>query len=121
MRHLRLGETGEQAATDYLINHGYRILATKYRAKTGEIDIVARDKNDDCVVFVEVKTRRSTLYGVPAEAVGYKKQRKIMNTALIYMNQNGLTDVACRFDVIEIYWYSHSVNFNHIIGAFDCY
>ncbi|MDF2571085.1 MAG: hypothetical protein K0R55_2689 [Sporomusa sp.] len=116
MNHIEIGDRGEQSAAAYLSKRGYIIIATKFRAKTGEIDIIAQDKG--CLVFVEVKTRRSTIYGLPAEAVNFRKQQKIINTALCFLNQRGLTDVVCRFDILEVYFQRDTVRCNHIINAF---
>ncbi len=116
MNHIDIGDKGEQSAVRYLGRIGYEIIATKYRAKTGEIDIIAKDK--DCLIFVEVKTRRSMAYGFPAEAVTLRKQQKIINTALCFLNQRGLADTACRFDILEVYLSQDTVHCNHIINAF---
>lgn len=116
MNHIRTGSEGEHSAVKYLRKRGYTIITTNYRAKTGEIDIIAQDK--DYVVFIEVKTRRSSNYGLPAEAVNYKKQQKIINTALCFMNSRKLTNSACRFDILEIYLKNDTVQYNHIINAF---
>lgn len=116
MNHITTGDKGEQYAASYLSKLGYTIIATKYRAKTGEIDIIAQDKG--CLVFVEVKTRRSTVYGFPAEAVNFRKQQKIINTALCFLNQRGITNSACRFDILEVYLIKESIRCNHIINAF---
>ncbi|SMC67030.1 YraN family protein [Sporomusa malonica] len=116
MNHIEVGDKGEQSAARYLSKQGYKIIATKFRAKTGEIDIIAKDK--EYLVFVEVKTRRSTVYGLPAEAVNFRKQQKIINTALCFLNQRGLTDIACRFDILEIYLLRGTIHCNHIINAF---
>lgn len=116
MNHIDIGDKGEQTAVDYLGKLGYKIIATKYRTKIGEIDIIAKDK--DCLVFAEVKTRRSVAYGFPAEAVTIKKQQKIINTALLFINHRGLTDTPCRFDILEIYYFKDIVRCNHIINAF---
>ncbi|HMM21443.1 MAG TPA: YraN family protein [Selenomonadales bacterium] len=111
------GQRGEQAAADYLQAAGYALLARNYRARTGEIDIIA--EKGGTVVFVEVKARHSDAYGSPAEAVTYRKQGKILNTALCYLKQTGRTAAPLRFDVIEIYL-GAGVNprVNHIANAF---
>jgi len=115
--HIRIGEAGEDLAAEYLLQHGYKILARRYRKKTGEIDIVARD--NDTLVFIEVKTRRSTYCGRPAEAVTWHKQRKIIRTAEWYLQDTGATEGKCRFDVIEILMvHPAAVQYNHIINAF---
>lgn len=117
MNHIKVGDMGEKAAAEFLKRAGYQILAHKYRSKTGEIDIIA--SHEGTIIFVEVKTRRSTLYGFPAEAVTYAKQQKIIKTALCYLHQVQKTDVSCRFDVVEILVSAEgNLKFNHIINAF---
>lgn len=113
----RVGDIGEQAAVDYLRHAGYDILEQKYRSKIGEIDIIAKTR--DMLVFIEVKTRRNITYGFPAEAVTYRKQQKIMNTALCYLQQIHNINIHCRFDVIEVFLAeNNTITYNHIINAF---
>jgi len=117
MNSIKVGDLGEQAAADYLQEVGYELLERKYRLKIGEIDIIASINNT--LVFVEVKTRSSIRYGFPAEAVTYRKQQKIINTALCYLKYINQTTACCRFDVIEIYLAKlRVVKYNHIIDAF---
>ncbi len=116
MNHIAIGDRGEQSAARYLSERGYKIIATNYRARTGEIDIIAQDK--DCLVFVEVKTRRSLACGFPAEAVTVRKRQKIVNTALCFLKQRGLNDAACRFDILEVYITKDAIRCNHIKNAF---
>lgn len=118
MNHIMVGNLGEQYAAGYLSQVGYTILEKKYRLKIGEIDIIAKDNNT--IVFVEVKTRRSTRCGLPAEAVTYQKQQKIKQVALCYLQQMKRPNVACRFDVMELLLLEESmVKCNHIIDAFQ--
>lgn len=96
-----LGTSGEAKAAQFLRDKGYKILATNFSNKVGEIDIVAEDKN--FVVFVEVKTRSSKLFGLPCEAVTWHKQQKIRQVSLSYLkSQKILNKVQSRFDVVEI-------------------
>jgi putative endonuclease len=111
------GDWGEQAAAAYLQKRAYRILALQYRAPVGEIDIVA--EKADVLVFVEVKTRRSLRYGIPAQAVGYYKQQKIIRTAEWYVQQEHLEGRLCRFDVIEVYKGADGVKIRQFEGAFE--
>ena len=75
---------------------------------------------DNTFVFIEVKTRRTTRYGFPAEAVTYRKQQKIMNVALCYLKQIAQNDACCRFDVMEIFLAELNViKYNHIMNAFS--
>ncbi len=117
MNHIALGELGQKAAVDYLISNGYTIVTEKYRTKIGEIDIIAR--KNDILAFIEVKTRRNNLYGSPAEAVTYRKQRKIISTAHCYLKQSGQMDCRCRCDILEVMAADRKqLIFNHITNAF---
>ncbi|MPN49257.1 hypothetical protein SDC9_196872 [bioreactor metagenome] len=117
MNRIITGNMGEQAAAAFLQNTGYNILAQKFRSKMGEIDIIAEHRG--VIVFVEVKTRRSILFGFPAEAVTYPKQQKIIKTALYYLNLIKKPNSSCRFDVLEIYLLQDDkIKYNHIINAF---
>ncbi len=95
-----LGISGENLACDALARQGYAILAKRYRTRVGEIDIVARD--GQTLVFVEVKTRTSEDFGVPAEAVTRRKQRRIVTMARWYLSEHRLHGCLCRFDVVTV-------------------
>jgi putative endonuclease len=97
---IALGKQGEDLAARHLLEKGFTIIVRNYRQKTGEIDIIARDR--ECLVFIEVKTRKSSRFGQPFEAVTKKKQAQISRVALHYMNCNKLLDQSARFDVISI-------------------
>lgn len=109
------GKSGEELAKNYLVSLGYRIIATNYRNHIGEIDIIAMDK--DILVFVEVKTRTSLSYGYAFEAVDSRKQRKIINTSLIYVQYNNYIDTQLRYDIIEVYM-TKDFKINHLENAF---
>ena len=111
------GQEGEDIATVFLKKNGYRISERNYRCPIGEIDIVARDKND--LVFVEVKTRRSTDLGYPEQAVGIKKQKKISQLALWYLQEKKLSGVHARFDVVAIMIQPSGNDIRLIKNAFD--
>ncbi len=96
-------------------NKGYEILERNYRRRTGEIDIIARD--GETAVFIEVKYRQSTVCGYPSEAVTRQKQRHIMDTAALYMQENG-GDPA-RFDVAEIIDKNGRMFIRYIENAFE--
>ncbi len=96
-----VAKIGEGFAAAHLQKKGYHILAQNYRAQRGEIDLVARD--GDCIVFVEVKTRRSLKFGLPQDAVTLRKQQQISKIALAYLQSQNLLDALCRFDVIAIH------------------
>ena len=96
----RLGKQGEQLACEALAGRGYAILATRFRTRFGEIDIVAEDGRT--LVFVEVKARRTSRCGDAAEAVSRYKQRRVAAMALDYLAWTGRLDDPCRFDVVAI-------------------
>ena len=97
-----LGDKGEQTAAKFLKQRGYKIIAKQYKNQFGEIDLVCR--HEGVLVFVEVKTRRSSKSGRPEEAVDAHKQRQITRTALAYLKKNGLLESPARFDVVSIVW-----------------
>jgi len=94
-----LGSKGEDIAAIYLKKKGYQIIARNYKTSSGEIDIVALDR--ETVVFIEVKTRADHSFGYPYEAVHYRKRQKLKNLALLYMKKIG-REVPVRFDVLSI-------------------
>ncbi len=115
------GQCGEDIASEYLKKKGYKILERNYKNKIGEIDIVAKYKED--LVFVEVKTRSSDKFGTPAEAVTYYKKQRIVNCTKYYLMQHP-TDMNIRFDVIEVYGRFDGSSFafeqlNHFENVFE--
>lgn len=113
MNRREFGNVGEDAACAYLVRKGYEILARNFRRRCGEIDVIARKRG--VLAFVEVKRRSGLGFGRPAEAVDAKKQRHIVQTALLYLQENGLEDAQLRFDIIEIL----PARVHHIENAFD--
>ena len=97
---ITLGKTGEDYACRELERRGYEILARRFRTRLGEIDIVARE--DDTLVFIEVKARRSTRFGEPCEAVHWRKQQTIGRLAAEYVLRYGIGNARCRFDVVSV-------------------
>jgi putative endonuclease len=97
-----VGQLGEDRATEYLIEHGLRILARNYRTKRGEIDVVADDAGTLC--FVEVRLRESSTYGSPLATISAKKQQRITYAAMEYLARHVsvMRSRPCRFDVISI-------------------
>ena len=113
-----LGERGERAAARYLKRRGYKILARGNRLAPGELDLVALDR--DTVVFVEVKTRRSTDAGHPDEAVGPAKQRRLTRLAVTFLKRHGLLERPARFDVLAVTWpEGQRPTIEHFQNAFD--
>jgi putative endonuclease len=101
------GDIGEKTAAKYLQNKGYRIIETNYQnnlgRRLGEIDIIAKDKDE--LVFVEVKTREMSKYQntLPEENITYGKLRKLAKIANIYLRNNGFEDADFRFDAISVW------------------
>ena len=95
-----LGPWGEQLAAAYLQKKRYRILACNYKCRMGEIDIICQNRN--YLVFVEVKLRKTDLFGQAREFVGAQKQQRLLAAAMFWLQQNP-SDLQPRFDVIEIY------------------
>jgi putative endonuclease len=113
------GQHGEALALDYLRGLRYTIVATNYRRSFGEIDIIAKDR--DTLVFVEVKSRRSSTFGSPAEAVDARKQRQLSRIAQEYLVSHQLAETPARFDVIAVYLHGNHqpATIEHIRNAFE--
>lgn len=113
----RLGNSGEDVAANHLRKKKYKILERGFRLFRGEIDIIAFDKKT--LVFCEVKTRQSTKFGLPEEAVTPAKQRQLRKIAEGYCVLHKLEHVACRFDVLSVlYDKAEGYLVNHIEDAF---
>ncbi len=106
------GKIGEALATRFLQEKGYEIIRRNFMCRQGEIDIIAKDKNE--FVFVEVKTRQNLKYGSPSEAVNEKKRNHIWKAAQYYIYINNLDNEFIRFDVIEIYKPNNEFLIKHI-------
>lgn len=96
---LKLGKSGEDLAEKALIKDGYEIIERNKKTSLGEIDIIARHK--DLLCFIEVKTRSSTDFGLPEEAVDRTKQKKIILLANEYMSALK-KEYDVRFDVVSV-------------------
>lgn len=94
------GAWGEALAAKYLQKKRYKVVATNYRSRFGEIDLIVSDRKN--LVFVEVKLRKSDKFASAFEHVDHRKQDRIRTTASIYLAEFP-TDLQPRFDVIEIY------------------
>ncbi len=112
-----LGRAGENFAAQFLLDEGYKIITRNYRIKTAEIDIIA--EKDGVIVFVEVKTREDLNHGLPMEAVNKRKQKKIIEAARVFLQNESYFDCACRFDVIEVYAFGEVFSAHHIENAFE--
>jgi putative endonuclease len=96
-----VGARGEDLAVKYLKKKGFKVIERNYHCSAGEIDLIARDK--DSLVFVEIKARSSSEYGLPQEFVDRFKQRKMIEAARFFMAERRVTeDIPARFDVVAI-------------------
>jgi putative endonuclease len=114
-RHNDIGLKGEQLAKRYLEDLGYKIMETNWRKRKFELDLIAVDQNE--IVYVEVKTRSTSFFGRPEDAVTPKKQQHLMNGADYYIQLYEI-DLACRFDVIGIVLNANFKEIKHFKNAF---
>ncbi|UCD32344.1 MAG: YraN family protein [Desulfobacterales bacterium] len=113
----KFGKESESIAVKHLRKQGYKILEQNYRTKMGEIDIIAKDKKT--LVFIEVKARRSHLFGNPKWAITPKKQRQISKVALYYLKVTKQTKAKARFDVVTIRSFEEKPRIDIIKNAFE--
>ena len=113
--HNELGKKGEDAAVRYLRQKGYEILERNWVYERYEIDIIVRD--EEFIVFAEVKTRSSSQWGNPEEAVSKGKIKRIVEAADFYLNENDI-DCPARFDIIAVIWDGQKFEIDHIDDAF---
>lgn len=117
MYNKNVGNFGEMLVITYLENLNYKILERNYNTKFGEIDIIAKDKDE--YVFIEVKTRTSNKYGMPSESVNINKEKHIQDSSKVYIFLNNLENKYIRYDVIEVYFISKSKYYiNHLKNNF---
>ena len=96
----KTGALGERIAADYLEKQGYRVRERNFRTREGEIDIIA--EKDDFLIFVEVRTRRSSSFGTPEESVTPYKLEKIIATAQRYIQSHQDLPPCWRIDVVAV-------------------
>ena len=97
---LDLGKAGEDFALKKIKTLGYKCIERNYRCPLGEIDLIA--KHGDCLVFIEIKTRKGRNTGYAKEAVNYRKMRQISKVALNYLKDKKCYETKSRFDVIAV-------------------
>lgn len=95
-----LGGLGERLAADFLKKQGCQIIETNYRCPEGEIDIVA--EKGDCLVFVEVRARKSTSFGTPEESLTRAKKERLKNSGLHYLATHPHSLPQWRIDFVAI-------------------
>lgn len=117
-RHLRVGKLGEQAAKKHLQKQGLKFLVSNFRTPRGEIDLVMRDQ--DCLVFIEVKARASEEWGRPAAAVDRERRGRLTRAALDYLRKIRNPKVKIRFDIVEVLLDGEAVReVRHLPNAFE--
>jgi putative endonuclease len=112
-----LGLTGERIAERWLRRLGWRVLDRRFRSGRRDIDLVV--ESDGTVAFVEVKTRRGTGFGDPAESVHWRKQRELTRSASVWIDRHGRPNQNYRFDVVAVLVDGERVRVRHVPGAFD--
>jgi putative endonuclease len=111
-----LGRRGEDLAESVFRRLGFDIVQRNYRCKHGEIDLVAR--RGRVLVFCEVKTRRTDMWGTPAEAVGLRKQSRLRRLAAMWLAEHAVGRVQVRFDVVSVIVRPDRNEVTHIPDAF---
>jgi len=111
-----VGKRGEQVASDYLTEKGYKILKRNWYFRKKEIDIIA--EKDDFLVIIEVKSRSVGFHENPRDAVNMKKQRFLIQAANAYMNKFDI-ELEVKFDIITVVFFNdHEYKLKHIDDAF---
>ena len=114
-----LGNKGEDFAADYYKKLGFTVTARNYSCRGGEIDIIA--ENEEYIIFVEVKARSENALYSPAEAVDFKKQKRLSIAAVKYLAENE-SEKQPQFDVFEVYSQKGRIyKVNRIENAFEAY
>ncbi len=114
---LDLGKLGEELAFKKVKRLGYKCIARNYRCALGEIDLIAKD--GDCLVFIEIKTRRGRSLGSIKEVIDKRKKRQLSKVALAYLKSNNYCDVKSRFDVVAISLNQGKEQIEVVQNAFD--
>ncbi len=119
MKRLDKGKLGEKLAQDFLKKKGYRILETNYRCHFGEIDIVAQDQ--DCLVFVEVRTKSNLNFGTPEESITASKMQHFERAAANYQQCHDNLPASWRIDLVavELDAVDQMKRIEHIENAFE--
>ncbi len=116
--HLVLGRAAEAAAARFLERRGYRIVTTNFRARGGELDLVALD--GDALAIVEVRYRASDRYGGAAASVTHAKRMRIIRAARVLLAKSPqLAKLPARFDVVEVSGPADDLHCDLIRAAFS--
>lgn len=109
------GKSKETLACQYLENKGFKLIERNYYCRRGEIDLIMRDQN--CLVFIEVRYRKHDHFGSAVESITVQKQQRLIFTAEHYRQQTG-TPLTVRFDVVAIGGPENNLSINWIKNAF---
>jgi len=110
-----VGQRHERQARQFLEKKGLRYITSNFSCRLGEIDLIMQDR--DTLAFIEVRYRRTSQYGSPADTVDIHKQRKLIRAAEYYLQITGIHDtVPCRFDIVGM---SHPHSIEWIQNAFQ--
>lgn len=113
----QLGDLSEQIAAAYLTEQGLEVITKNYRCPKGEIDLIL--KHDSCLIFVEVRSKTTSLKGLAEESLNYHKIQKLKAAASFYLLQAGYKEwPPIRFDVVAIKWENENPLLNWIPNAF---
>jgi putative endonuclease len=113
--HIEKGKKSEEEAADWLVSQGYKIVCTNWRFNKKEIDIIAKEQNE--LVFVEVKSKSFWSEENPGDIVPMRKQKFLIRAAEAYMNYNSI-EMDSRFDVIFVIYKNEEIIIEHIKDAF---
>lgn len=113
------GDFGEQIAKNFLIDIGYRFVASNFSYANLEIDLIFEDETEKYIIFVEVKTRSSLKYGVPEEAIDKHKQMNLRSASEYFLKFNReYRGYKRRFDSVSLLLRENKWNINHIQNSF---
>jgi putative endonuclease len=111
------GNEGEDASARFLEANGYVVLARNFRCRYGELDLVAEKNGTIC--FVEVRMRSTSIWGDPSQTVQGAKQRRVVKSALHYLQAHALRNRMIRFDVVSVLGRGKDAVVEHLPNAFD--
>ncbi len=100
LKRKEVGAIGEKLAADLLKKRGYKIIQRNFRCREGEIDIIAQ--KGECLVFVEVRTKKNTAFGTPEESVTLSKREKLISLANAYLQAYDKPPLSWRIDVVAV-------------------
>jgi putative endonuclease len=112
-----LGRIGERVAARWLRRRGWRVLAERFRNGRRDVDLIV--ERGGTVAFVEVKTRRDTVFGDPVEAVSWRKRRELIRSAKVWADRFGPPGAAYRFDVVGVVVIGFDARIRHVENAFS--